>query len=58
MLGRIAVLVIELYLKYLSPHKGFCCASRVLSGGPSCSEYTRKAIAEQGLLSALPDIRE
>lgn len=38
------------YQRFLSPHKGFCCAHRALHGGWSCSEYARRAVLRFGLL--------
>jgi len=50
---RRAIDLIGGYQRYLSPHKGFACARRVLRGGESCSQYVKQAIATQGLLAAL-----
>ncbi len=52
------VLAISGYQQYISPHKGFCCAHRLLTGEPSCSEYIKRAIIAQGLLHAWGDIRQ
>lgn len=54
----IALLSIRSYQRYLSPHKGFRCAYRCLYETESCSEYVRQAIAQQGLLAALPLMRQ
>lgn len=52
-----AILLINVYQRYLSPHKGFCCAYRVAMGEPSCSEFAKLAIRKKGFFSALSDIR-
>lgn len=52
-IDAIAIATITGYQRYLSPHKGFACAHRVLHGGLSCSEYAKKAIAQFGLFQAV-----
>lgn len=39
---------IWLYRRLLSPYKGFDCATRVATGGESCSAYGRRVIARYG----------
>jgi len=39
---------IWLYCRLLSPYKGFACATRVATGGESCSAYGRRVIARHG----------
>lgn len=46
---HISIGAITGYQKHISPHKGFACAHRVLYGGESCSQYIKRAIAEEGL---------
>ena len=58
MLTKLSISAINLYQRYLSPHKGYCCAHRVYTGEDSCSQYAKVAIAEYGLFSAFPLIRE
>ena len=58
MLTKLSISAINLYQRYLSPHKGYCCAHRVYTGEDSCSQYAKVAIAEHGLFSAFPLIRE
>jgi putative component of membrane protein insertase Oxa1/YidC/SpoIIIJ protein YidD len=58
MLTKISIITINLYQKYISPHKGFCCAHRAYTGEDSCSQYAKSVIAEYGLISAVPMIRE
>jgi putative component of membrane protein insertase Oxa1/YidC/SpoIIIJ protein YidD len=57
-LRHIAVTSIKGYQRYISPHKGFSCAHRVLYGGESCSGYIKRAIAQKGLLEALKASRQ
>ena len=57
-IGRKAgIVAIAGYQKYLSPHKGFVCAHRVLYGGESCSQYIKRVIAEDGLKGLLSKSR-
>lgn len=49
--------MIRFYQKRISPHKGFCCAYRKLTGGYSCSQYAYKIVQRHGavgLLRSLP----
>lgn len=41
------------YQKYISPHKGFACAHRMLYEGESCSQYVKRMVAEKDLLAAI-----
>jgi putative component of membrane protein insertase Oxa1/YidC/SpoIIIJ protein YidD len=57
-LGRKASIVaITGYQKYLSPHKGFVCAHRVLYGGESCSQYIKRVITQDGFPAILTKSR-
>lgn len=49
---KIGIVAIAGYQKYISPHKGFVCAHRVLYGGESCSTYIKRVISEEGLIVA------
>ncbi len=49
---------IRFYQKFISPHKGYCCAYGVLHRGDSCSEVIRKRILEDGLFRTVPKIKE
>lgn len=53
----ICVVCITGYQKYLSPHKGFACAHRVLYQGESCSQYIKKVVAQEGIQAALQKSR-
>ncbi|MDZ8056037.1 MAG: membrane protein insertion efficiency factor YidD [Aulosira sp. ZfuVER01] len=58
-IGRKAGVVgITGYQKYISPHKGFVCAHRVLHGGESCSQYIKRVIAEDGFKGLLTKSRK
>ncbi|MFW6296739.1 MAG: membrane protein insertion efficiency factor YidD [Halothece sp.] len=57
-LNSLAVLAIQGYQKYISPHKGFCCAHRKLYGGNSCSQYVKNMIIQEGIWNAIPLSRQ
>jgi putative component of membrane protein insertase Oxa1/YidC/SpoIIIJ protein YidD len=46
------------YQKYMSPHKGYHCAHRIVNGGNSCSEEVKQLISEHGLLASMAQIRQ
>ncbi|NMG58906.1 membrane protein insertion efficiency factor YidD [Geitlerinema sp. P-1104] len=52
-LRRLLILLISAYQTYLSPHKGYSCAHRLLHGGESCSCHVKNALTETDLLSAI-----
>jgi len=56
--GRLALLAIRGYQRYLSPFKGFACALRVATGGQSCSAYGYRAIRRGGLGVGLRLLRQ
>lgn len=47
---RAALTAIRAYQRYLSPHKGFCCAYRHHTGRPSCSSFGYRAISRYGVI--------
>ncbi|MEI6427543.1 MAG: membrane protein insertion efficiency factor YidD [Pseudanabaena sp. ELA607] len=49
----LGVALISIYQKFISPHKGFRCAHRVLHGGESCSSYIKRIAADEGVITAL-----
>jgi putative component of membrane protein insertase Oxa1/YidC/SpoIIIJ protein YidD len=51
--SRIALAAIRAYQRWLSPHKGFCCALRAATGGESCSAYGYRVIERFGLRRGL-----
>lgn len=53
-----ALFAIELYQRYLSPHKGYCCAYRIYTGSASCSVLGYRAIRRFGLWDGLALLRE
>jgi putative component of membrane protein insertase Oxa1/YidC/SpoIIIJ protein YidD len=44
---------ITFYQRYLSPHKGFCCAYRVRTGRSSCSVLGFRAVRRYGVFTGL-----
>ncbi len=57
MLSQLSLLAIRGYQRHLSPRKGYACAYRMAHGGTGCSGFAKAAIAESGLIAALPLIR-
>ncbi|MEB3181441.1 MAG: membrane protein insertion efficiency factor YidD [Nostocaceae cyanobacterium] len=51
--NTVAISSISIYQRYISPHKGFSCPHRLLHGGDSCSEYTKRMLTTQNLTTAL-----
>lgn len=49
----IALFAIKAYQRYISPHKGFCCAYRVHTGYRSCSVLGYRAIRLYGVLPGI-----
>jgi len=58
MLNNALIQMIIFYQKYISPHKGYCCAYRAYSGNASCSEYAKIAIKKNGFIKAIPSIKK
>ena len=56
-IDSLAIAAITGYQRYLSPHKGFRCAHRVLHQGESCSQYVKREVQEEGLVAALRSSR-
>lgn len=55
---KISVRLIDFYQKNISPHKGYCCAYRVLHGEDSCSEYVKNVFLHQNLQDCIKLSRE
>jgi putative component of membrane protein insertase Oxa1/YidC/SpoIIIJ protein YidD len=53
----LALALIRIYQRLLSPRKGFACAYRCLTGRHSCSHFAARAIKRSGILSGLRLIR-
>lgn len=53
----IALMLIRLYQRFLSPLKGYSCAYRVYTGKESCSAYGYQAIARYGVVTGYQLIR-
>lgn len=49
MLKKLALALIAVYQKHISPRKGFSCGYRVHAGGASCSHFGKQAIAKHGV---------
>ena len=50
MTAAVAVGAIDLYQRFISPYKGFCCAHRAVRGRRSCSQFAKRLIEKVGLL--------
>jgi len=44
---------IIIYQKYISPHKGYCCAYKHYTNKDSCSEFTKKSFIKYNKIKAL-----
>lgn len=53
----VAVFLIVLYQRFISPYKGFRCAHSALHGGASCSAAVRAIVEREGLWRGWPLIR-
>jgi exo-beta-1,3-glucanase (GH17 family)/putative component of membrane protein insertase Oxa1/YidC/SpoIIIJ protein YidD len=53
----IAILLIELYQRFLSPYKGYRCAHAAYHRGPSCSAAVKEILCRHGVLVGLPLVR-
>lgn len=58
MLRTPALAAIGVYQRYVSPHKGFCCAYRAHTGGASCSTLGARVIRRHGLLAGCILLRQ
>jgi putative component of membrane protein insertase Oxa1/YidC/SpoIIIJ protein YidD len=57
-ISPLACWLIEIYQRYISPRKGFCCAYRVrYRRRDSCSQYAKRAISKLGLLPGVRILR-
>jgi putative component of membrane protein insertase Oxa1/YidC/SpoIIIJ protein YidD len=56
-IDSLAIAAINVYQRYLSPYKSFCCAHRVLHKGESCSQHVKRKVQKEGLMAALKDSR-
>ncbi|WP_071516145.1 membrane protein insertion efficiency factor YidD [Geitlerinema sp. PCC 9228] len=57
-LDKLAIALVSLYQRYLSPYKGFRCAHKTLYGGTSCSQYFQTVVREKGLVAAIPKFQQ
>ncbi|WP_414517731.1 membrane protein insertion efficiency factor YidD [Nostoc sp. PCC 9305] len=51
-LRSVAIGIIGVYQRHLSPRKGYSCAHRIVYGGDSCSEYVKNALADKSLFES------
>jgi putative component of membrane protein insertase Oxa1/YidC/SpoIIIJ protein YidD len=51
--ARMAAWSIRQYQQYISPHKGFVCAHRVLHRGESCSQYVLRIVNVAGVRTGI-----
>lgn len=56
-LRRLLLAAIRAYQRWVSPHKGFCCAYRVHTGRASCSTLGLRAVRRHGVFKGLGLIR-
>jgi uncharacterized protein len=49
----LALRAIHAYQRYVSPHKGFCCAYRSITGRLSCSNFSARAIEKTGIIAGI-----
>ena len=57
LVARSAVLCIEAYRRYVSPHKGYVCAYHAATGRSSCSRYAQQAIGRRGVWDGIALLR-
>jgi putative component of membrane protein insertase Oxa1/YidC/SpoIIIJ protein YidD len=58
MVNKSILYSIDLYQKYLSPHKGYCCAYKVYHDDVSCSEFTKNSIKDVGFIQSILIIKQ
>jgi len=56
MINTSSIILINLYQKYISPYKGYCCAYGVHHNDLSCSQFAKVTIQDIGLLKAISKI--
>ncbi len=54
----LALLLIKAYQRFVSPHKGFCCAYRVHTGHGSCSALGYRTIRRFGVVAGIRLLRQ
>ena len=55
---ELALAAIGVYQRYISPHKGFCCAYRAHTGAASCSALGARVIRRHGLFAGCVLLRQ
>jgi len=56
-MSRLSIIAINIYQKYVSPHKGYRCAHHVLHDGGTCSQWMKSSIYEHGLMASVIPFR-
>ena len=56
-MNKLAIILITLYQKYISPHKGYCCAYSSFYKKDSCSKSIKKIIINKGIVRGWSDIK-
>jgi putative component of membrane protein insertase Oxa1/YidC/SpoIIIJ protein YidD len=51
-LRSVAIAIIGVYQRHLSPRKGYSCAHRNVHGGDSCSEYVKNVLTDKSLFES------
>ncbi|MEO0967549.1 MAG: membrane protein insertion efficiency factor YidD [Cyanobacteria bacterium J06639_18] len=49
----VAVVLISIYQRYISPRKGYSCAHRIVYGGMSCSEYVKNTLTDKSMFESI-----
>lgn len=49
---------IKFYQRFISPHKGFCCAYRTHTGRASCSSLGYRVVRRYGVINGLAVLRK
>jgi uncharacterized protein len=53
LLTQSALFAITVYQRFISPHKGFCCAYRIHTGRAGCSKLGYRAISRYGVFDGI-----
>ena len=56
-MNAIAISAITAYRRFLSPHKGFCCAHHALYRSGSCSDFGLKIFERRNFILAMKMLR-
>ncbi len=56
MINKSAIILIQLYQKFISPYKGYCCAYKVHHNDVSCSQFAKLTIQNIGFFKSISQI--